>query len=124
MAKSTSCLLGRKIQLLPRCCRPSTEVLLGGLAALSRPSGQGTLIATCVDSELLEASRNLEAGHIFSQLWYFDCDELLGSQSYKGSWKTTREPKTTKALAKELYKADTYVALYGGAECAFTANII
>lgn len=103
------------------CVLHLAEVLLGGLAALSRKAGLGTLIATCVDTELLEASQNLEASHIFSQLWYFDVDELQRSLGYANNWRTTREPETTKALAQKLYGADTFVALYGGSECAFTA---
>ena len=96
------------------------EVLLKGLAALSKP--QGTLIATCVDTELLEASRNMEAGHIFANLWYFDCNELLASRGYRSSWSTTKAPRTTRDIAREDYGKDTYVAMYGGAECAFIAH--
>ncbi|GAX79455.1 hypothetical protein CEUSTIGMA_g6896.t1 [Chlamydomonas eustigma] len=102
---------------------PSAEVLLGALACLSRAAITGTLIATCIDTELLEASRKMDAGHIFAQLWYFDCNELLSSKQYISNWNTRREPKTTKDLAKELYNSDTYVALYGGAECAFIADL-
>ena len=98
------------------------EVLLGALAALS-PASQGTMMATCVDTELLEASRNLESGHIFAQLWHFDCDELLASKGYKEHWTTVREPKTTRDIARDVYGADTYVALYGGAECAFISRV-
>eukprot|EP00195_Chlamydomonas_chlamydogama_P002951 CAMPEP_0202919996 /NCGR_PEP_ID=MMETSP1392-20130828/76624_1 /ASSEMBLY_ACC=CAM_ASM_000868 /TAXON_ID=225041 /ORGANISM="Chlamydomonas chlamydogama, Strain SAG 11-48b" /LENGTH=291 /DNA_ID=CAMNT_0049613471 /DNA_START=158 /DNA_END=1033 /DNA_ORIENTATION=+ len=94
------------------------EQLLQTIAMLSTDA---ILVATCVDNELLEASRNME-DHIFAKLWYFDCDELHASGAYKQNWSTVHQPQTTKQLAKDMYKADTYVALYGGAECAFTAT--
>lgn len=97
------------------------ESLLVSLASLS--SALSTMIATCVDSELLEASRNLDAGHIFAQLWHFDSDELLQSKAYKRHWRVKKEPKTTKQIANDSYNVDTYVALYGGAEFAFVSSV-
>jgi len=99
------------------------QVLLGALAALSRTS-EGTLLATCIDADLLQASRDLDAGHIFAQLWHFDCDGLMDSFGYKGHWQTTKAPRTTKEIAKEDYGKDTYVAIYGGAEYAFVSKAI
>lgn len=89
----------------------SAEALLSCLAKLS--PAHSTLIATCVDAELLEASRRLDRGHIFSGLWHFDVEELLNGEAYSHHWHTTQEPRTTKAIGNEDYKADTYVALYG-----------
>lgn len=44
--------------------------------------------------------------------------ELEGS-----GWKVDMQPRTTAELALEWYKRETYVALYGGAECCFTADL-
>ena len=103
---------------------PRAEVLLGALAELSGGKSEGTLLATCVNSELLQASRDMAAGHIFAQLWYFDCDSLMGSMGYKGHWRTTRAPRTTKAICQDNYGKDTYVPIYGGAECAFLSKLV
>ncbi len=83
------------------------------------------LIATCIDAELLAASQRMEVGsHIFAKLWFFDVNGLLSCPAYKQRWATVLQPQTTKALALQRYSADTYIALYGGAECVFTASLV
>ena len=102
-------------------------LLLQTIAGLSpaRSTSSTTLIATCIDAELLAASQRMEAGsHIFAKLWYFNVNELLSHPAYMQSWATELQPQTTKMLALQRYSADTYVALYGGAECVFTASLV
>eukprot|EP00798_Chlamydomonas_sp_ICE-L_P027114 gene27114-2340_t len=101
------------------------------LRAMAELSVKGTpsqtpsrLIATCVDQELLAASQSMEPGsHLFAHLWHFDVDQLLAHPEYTKFWDTIKKPRTSKELALEKYGADTYVALYGGAECIFTASL-
>ncbi|MEW5300068.1 MAG: hypothetical protein WDW36_003026 [Sanguina aurantia] len=87
-------------------------------ASLSHPGS--ALLATCVDAELLQASRDLQAGHVFANLFQFEIDELL-RDGLGQHWTVQRPPETTKVLAARLLGADCYVAEYGGAECMFTA---
>ncbi|KXZ52571.1 hypothetical protein GPECTOR_9g615 [Gonium pectorale] len=54
----------------------AADSLLGQLAAVSAPGSR--LVATCVDGELLEASRSgVPKGHVFADLWHFEAEELL-----------------------------------------------
>lgn len=92
--------------------------VLRAAAALSKPHSM--LLATCVDTELLQASRNLQAGHVFANLFLFDIEDLL-KNGLGENWVVEQTPETTKALAARILGADCYVAEYGGAECLFTA---
>ncbi|KAL6751803.1 hypothetical protein V8C86DRAFT_2769202 [Haematococcus lacustris] len=125
----------------------AADSLLAAMATLSPPSSR--LLLTCIDQELLEASQTqlpqssrgealsgsngsseegttpvgprMEPTHIFADLWYFHMDELLASPGYK-SWATLQGPASSKHLAASRLHADTYVALYGGAECIVVAS--
>ncbi len=92
------------------------------MAELSAPGSRAVL--TCVDADLLEASRSrMHATHIFANLWHFDVDEMCACRAYRRHWETRVAPRSTKDLALELLGADTYVALYGGAECLLVADL-
>ncbi|KAJ9511685.1 hypothetical protein QJQ45_017988 [Haematococcus lacustris] len=125
----------------------AADTLLAAMATLSPPSSR--LLLTCIDQELLEASQTqlpqssrgealsgsngsseegttpvgprMEPSHIFADLWFFHMDELLASLGYK-SWATLQGPASSKHLAASRLHADTYVALYGGAECIVVAS--
>jgi hypothetical protein len=95
------------------------------MAALS---GSGSkLVMTCIDTELLEASRGndpvMGASHVFANLWHFDVGNMMACQGYASHWITELAPVSTRQLALEWLDADTYVALYGGAECVLTARL-
>ncbi|GFH20615.1 uncharacterized protein HaLaN_17765 [Haematococcus lacustris] len=106
----------------------AADTLLAAMASLSPPSSR--LLLTCIDQELLEASQTqlpqssrgeAVSGSNGSNLWFFHMDELLASPGYK-SWTTLQGPASSKHLAASQLHADTYVALYGGAECIVVAS--
>jgi hypothetical protein len=91
------------------------------MRALSGPGS--VLIATCIDSELQQAHLQLPSQHYFSTdnvAWHFSMADLAPVIGSAG-WRITGQPQTAAQLAKERYGKETYVALYGGAECCFTA---
>jgi hypothetical protein len=95
--------------------------LLRSMAELSGPGS--CLIATCIDQELQQAHLRLPSQHYFSidnVAWHFCMDELAAALGQAG-WRMQRQPQTSAQLARERYGRETYVALYGGAECCFTA---
>lgn len=76
------------------------------------------LLATCIDRALLEWSA-ASRGHYFAKLWHFCLEDLepsIGEERGDGAWEVAAAPQTTRHLALQRYGADTYVALYGGAE--------
>jgi hypothetical protein len=87
-------------------------------------SGPGScLIATCIDAQLQQAHLQLPSQHYFSTAnvsWHFCMDELAAAIGEAG-WRIDRQPRTAAQLVRERYLRETYVALYGGAECCFTA---
>lgn len=95
--------------------------LLRSMRALS---GAGScLAATCIDAELQQAHLRLPSQHYFSTskvAWHFSMDELAAAIGAAG-WRMQGQPQTAAQLARERYGRETYVALYGGAECCFTA---
>lgn len=56
-------------------------------------------------------------------LWHFCIDDVDAQLLGECGWEQARTPCTTAELAHDQYGADTYVALYGGAECFFTARL-
>jgi hypothetical protein len=91
------------------------------MRALSGPGSR--LIATCIDEQLQQAHLQLPAQHYFSTknvAWHFSMDDLATALGEAG-WRLQGQPQTAAQLAKERYGRETYVALYGGAECCFTA---
>jgi hypothetical protein len=92
------------------------------MAELSAPRSR--LLLTCADAELLEASRSgVPPSHVFANLWHFDDAALLACAGYTAHWRTLQPPTSTKQLAWERLGKDTYVALYGGAERLWTAEL-
>jgi hypothetical protein len=110
------------------CCRnmpallpPQACELLRSMRELSGPGS--CLIATCIDAELQQAHLRLPSQHYFSMdnvSWHFCMDELAAAIGQAG-WRIDRQPQTAAQLVREGYGRQTYVALYGGAECCFTA---
>ncbi|WIA31831.1 hypothetical protein OEZ86_002698 [Tetradesmus obliquus] len=108
------------VQVVHIGCGMACE-LLRSMRALS---GAGScLAATCIDAELQQAHLRLPSQHYFSTnkvAWHFSMDELAAAIGAAG-WRMQGQPQTAAQLARERYGRETYVALYGGAECCFTA---
>lgn len=86
-----------------------------------------TLIGTCADASLVRGQRGLQpdSDHYFSPsriTWHFDMDALAPELAAAG-WELNAPPATTAELARSRYGVDTYVALYGGAELLFVAEL-
>jgi O-methyltransferase involved in polyketide biosynthesis len=100
-------------------------VLLADMRALSAPYSK--LVATCIDRELHIADHErMDKRHYFHAMWHFSIDDLLcdGHRSLqKSGWTVDMQPRTTAELAQERYARPTYVPVYGGAECVFTARV-
>lgn len=62
---------------------------------------------------------------VLSQVsWYFSMDDLEQGRLRSSGWQMKMPPRTTAELALEWYGRETYIALYGGAECCFTAVLV
>ncbi|GFR50224.1 hypothetical protein Agub_g12403, partial [Astrephomene gubernaculifera] len=80
--------------------------LLVQLIEVSEPRSR--LVATCVDRELLEASRRgVPKGHVFADLWHFDAGELLyGTEAFAGQhwqvdWRETERMEGSQQQGQE-----------------------
>lgn len=84
------------------------------------------LLATCRELYVADHER-MDKGHYFHAMWHFSIDDLLHGQQARlrtAGWVLDRQPCTTADLALERYARDTYVLVYGGAECIFTASVV
>lgn len=65
----------------------------------------------------------MDKGHYFHAMWFFSIDDLLQGNQQKlhaAGWSASC-PHTTAELALQKYGRETYVPVYGGTECVFTA---
>lgn len=62
--------------------------------------------------------------HYFHAMWHFSIDDLLDDDGLRqAGWQLDMQPRTTAELALDRYQRPTYVPLYGGAECMFSATM-
>lgn len=69
----------------------------------------------------------MDKGHYFHAMWHFSIDDLMQAEQQRlreAGWAVELQPRTTADLALERYGRLTYVPVYGGAECIFTAQCV
>ncbi|KAG2441726.1 hypothetical protein HXX76_003341 [Chlamydomonas incerta] len=131
---------------------PAAARLLAAAAALSAP-GSRLVATVVDRELLEASRSRVDEGHVFKDLWFFDQEELLygaaaaafqsawavdwaasstpapapgaGAEAAAGGSETAARPlpPSTRQLAAARLGADTYVALYGGAELLFVAGL-
>lgn len=78
--------------------------------------------------ELYEADhQRMQEGHHFHAMWWFCMDDLVAHNQQRlrsAGFVLDMQPCTTAELAMKWYGRQTYVPLYGGAECVFTGDLL